>query len=97
MPAKPPQSQSQQTFCTAKVDDVPPQPTAAAPAAVDFQALATAQQSCPEMAAMSSSPSLQIVTRPAGDSQLLGDISTGTFRPLLPQSSAVFMRYIIQG
>jgi hypothetical protein len=33
---------------------------------------------------MSASPSLQIVRRPAGDTHLLGDISTGTFRPLVP-------------
>ena len=72
-------------LCTASDDDGPPQPPAAVPAAVDFQALAAAQQSCPEVAAMSSSPSLQIVTRvPAGDTHLLGDISTGTFRPLVP-------------
>jgi cleavage and polyadenylation specificity factor subunit 1 len=71
-------------LCTASSDARPPQPPAAGPAAIDFQALAAAQQSCPEVAAMSSSPSLQIVRRPAGDAHLLGDISTGTFRPLVP-------------
>jgi hypothetical protein len=71
-------------LCTESSDARPPQPPAAAPAAIDFQALAAAQQSCPEVAAMSSSPSLQTVRRPAGDAHLLGDISTGTFRPLVP-------------
>jgi hypothetical protein len=33
---------------------------------------------------MGSSPSLQNVSRPAGDTSLLGDISTGTFRLLVP-------------
>jgi hypothetical protein len=33
---------------------------------------------------MSNSPSLQIVSRQAGDTTILGDISTGTFRPLVP-------------
>ncbi len=69
-------------LCTASSDSRPPQPPAAAPVAIDFQALAAAQQSCPEAAAMSSSLSLQIVRRPAGDTHLLSDISTGMFRPL---------------
>ncbi len=84
MQAKQPKSQSQQTLCAASNNDGPPQAPATAPAAIDFQALAASQQSCPEVAAMSSSPSLQIVRRPAGDAHLLGDISTGTFRPLVP-------------
>jgi hypothetical protein len=68
-------------LCAANGDSQPP---TRPPAVVDFQALATAQQTCPEVAAMHSSPSLQIVMRPAGDTNLLGDISTGTFRPLVP-------------
>jgi hypothetical protein len=70
-------------LCAANGDSQsPPLPTRP-PVVVDFQALAAAQRTCPEVAAMHSSPSLQIV-RPAGDTNLLGDISTGTFRPLVP-------------
>ncbi len=65
-------------------DSKPPPPPTTTPAAVDFQALAAAQRTCPEVAAMHSSPSLQIVMRPGGDTNLLGDISTGTFCPLVP-------------
>jgi len=68
-------------LCAANGDTRPP-PPAAPP--IDFQAVAAAQQSCPEVVAMSNSPSLQIVSRPAGDTTILGDISTGTFRPLVP-------------
>jgi hypothetical protein len=42
---------------------------------------------------MQSSPSLQIVMRPAGDTNILGDISTGTFRPLVPP---VFRQTVIR-
>ena len=71
-------------LCAANGDSQPPPPPTGPPAAVDFQALAAAQRTCPEVVAMHSSPSLQIVMRPAGDTNLLGDISTGTFRPLVP-------------
>ncbi len=51
---------------------------------VDFSAMADAQRSCPEVAEMTSSPTLQITTQAVGDTTLLGDVSTGVFRPLLP-------------
>jgi hypothetical protein len=63
-------------------DGVRPPPPISPP--IDFQAIAAAQQTCPDVAAMSNSSSLQIVSRPAGDTSILGDISTGTFRPLVP-------------
>jgi hypothetical protein len=50
----------------------------------DYAAVAAAQASCPDVVSMQTSPSLQIVSRQAGGVELLGDISTGTFRPLLP-------------
>jgi hypothetical protein len=68
-------------LCAADDGVRPPPPT---PPPIDFQAVAAAQQTSPEVAAMSTSPSLQIVSRPAGDTTILGDISTGTFRPLVP-------------
>ncbi len=58
----------------------PPQP----PATLDFAAVAAAQSSCPDVASMHLSPSLQTVQQRVGGIQLLGDISTGVFRPFLP-------------
>jgi hypothetical protein len=60
---------------------------------VDFTKLAATQTSCPDVVSMSKSPSLNIVSRPVGDVQLLGDISTGIFRPLVP---AVFREQLIR-
>jgi len=51
---------------------------------LDFEAIAAAQPGCPDIAAMLRSSTLSIVTQQVGGAQLLGDISTGTFRPLLP-------------
>jgi hypothetical protein len=73
----------------------PPTPPAAAPPEasltavaaaqpLDFSALAAAQLSCPEVASMKASTALSIVSKPLGEHQLLGDVSTGEFRPLLP-------------
>ncbi len=58
----------------------------AVPAAqpLDFAALAAAQLSCPDVASMRASTALSIVSKPMGEHQLLGDVSTGEFRPLLP-------------
>ncbi len=50
----------------------------------DYAAVPAAQSSCPDVVSMQASPSLQIVSRQAGGVELLGDISTGTFHPLLP-------------
>jgi hypothetical protein len=76
------------------VEPIPPaslnfadQPSAQPPAAaavIDFAAIAAAQQSCPDVAAMRQSPSLSISSRDDSGTQLLGDVSTGTFRPLVP-------------
>ncbi len=52
--------------------------------AVDFSAMAAAQHSCPEEAEMMNSTTLQITTQAVGEVSLLGDISTGVFRPLVP-------------
>ncbi len=58
--------------------DAQPVPT------LDFAAVAAAQASCPDVVTMRGSTSLQTVQRPVGGVQLLGDISTGVFRPFLP-------------
>jgi cleavage and polyadenylation specificity factor subunit 1 len=47
----------------------------------------------PDVISMSNSPSLSIVSRPVSDTQLLGDVSTGIFRPLVP---APFREHIIR-
>jgi len=51
---------------------------------VNFLAMAAAQRSCPEVAKMMNSTTLQITTQAVGDDSLLGDVSTGVFRPLVP-------------
>ncbi len=51
---------------------------------VDFLVLAAAQRSCPEVAEMMNSTTLQITTQAVGDDTLLGDVSTGVLRPLVP-------------
>jgi hypothetical protein len=51
---------------------------------VDFTAIAAAQPSCPDVAAMRQSLSLSISSRDYRGTQLLGDVSTGTFCPLVP-------------
>jgi hypothetical protein len=51
---------------------------------VDFSAMAPAQCSCPEVAEMMNSTTLQITTQAIGDDSVLGDVSTGVFRPLVP-------------
>ena len=56
------------------------------PAPIDYTAMAAAQLSCPEVAALRTSSSLTIVTRDMEGQQLWGDTSTGTFRPLVPQA-----------
>jgi hypothetical protein len=59
---------------------------------IDFAAMAAAQRSCTEVAEMMNSTTLQITTQAVGDELLLGDISTGVFRPLVPiqHKEAVF-------
>jgi hypothetical protein len=67
----------------------PPRQTASPdPAAdvqpIDFTELAFAQPSCPDVQAMLVSPSLSVVSKKVGAVEVLGDVSTGIFRPLLP-------------
>jgi hypothetical protein len=72
----------------------PPTPPAAPPSAaslpavaavqpLDFAALAAAQLSCPDVASMRASTALSIISKPMGEHQLLGDVSTGEVRLLL--------------
>jgi hypothetical protein len=67
---------------------LPPQPAPPPPAAdaqpIDFLELSFAQLSCPDVQDMLVSPSLSVVSRKMGAADVLGDDSTGTFRPLLP-------------
>jgi hypothetical protein len=63
----------------------PVSPITAAPP-FDYAALAAAQESCPDIRTKQASPTLRIVSRQLNDAQLLGDISTGQFRPLLPDA-----------
>ena len=41
---------------------------------------------CPEVAALGANSSLRLVTQHVDGQLLLGDISTGTFKPVVPQS-----------
>jgi hypothetical protein len=54
------------------------------PSALDFTAVAAAQASCPDVATMRNSSTLQTVQWPVDGVQLLGHVSTGVFRPFLP-------------
>ncbi len=68
----------------------PPPPSAAPPPEttcqqIDYAAVALAQPSCPDVTQMLRSTSLQVTCREHHGHQLYGDISTGVFRPLLPQ------------
>jgi transposase InsO family protein len=49
-------------------------------------ALAEAQAACPDVAAMQQSSSLNITSQLVDGVQLFGDVSTGTFRPLVPRA-----------
>ena len=46
--------------------------------------MAAKQMLCKDMQVLRGSSTLRLVSRPEGDLQLLGDISTGIFRPLVP-------------
>jgi hypothetical protein len=54
---------------------------------IDFLELSFAQPSCPDVQAMLFSPSLSVVSKKVGPGEVLGDVSTGVFRPLLPARS----------
>jgi hypothetical protein len=70
-----------------------PFPAVAAAQPLDFASIAAAQSSCLDVASMRASTALSIVSKPMGEHQLLGDVSTGKFRPLLPPQfrSAAFL------
>jgi len=56
----------------------------ALPLSVDFEKMAIQQSLCPDVSALRTSPSLKISKIAAGNVLLLGDLSTGFFRPLVP-------------
>ncbi len=68
----------------------PPEPignVAAAVAAdpVDFEAMAAEQNSCAKMQRLLGTTSLKLTFCQAGAHRLAGDVSTGVFRPIVPQ------------
>ncbi len=56
--------------------------TAADP--VDFQEMAAEQSRCPETQRLLGGTSLKLAFRQTGAQRLAGDISTGTFHPIVP-------------
>jgi cleavage and polyadenylation specificity factor subunit 1 len=61
--------------CAAIVDKSP----------LDLKDMALHQILCPQVQALRSSPGLRIITQKVGDLDLIGDSSTGIFRPLVPR------------
>ena len=57
---------------------------AAATTPINHQEMALLQILCQETQQLCTSTALQVISRLEGDLQLLGNISTGTFRPLVP-------------
>jgi len=51
---------------------------------VNFSLIAAAQLTCPDVAAMKLLPSLSVVSQVVEGVEILGDVSTGVFRPLVP-------------
>ena len=62
---------------------------------INYSFLAQAQSTCPDVALMRQSQRLRIVSRPVEGEILLGDVSTGVFRPLLPRAFRVPLAYFI--
>jgi hypothetical protein len=52
---------------------------------LDLKNVALRQILCPQVQALRSSPGLSIITQKVGDLDLIGDSSTGIFRPLVPR------------
>ncbi len=52
---------------------------------LDLKDMALRQILCPQVQALRSSSGLCIITQKVGDLDLIGDSSTGTFRPLVPR------------
>jgi hypothetical protein len=68
----------------------PPEPTGNVAAAavadpVNFEAMAAKQNSCAETKRLLGGTSLKLAFRQAGAHPLDGDVSTGVFRPIVPQ------------
>jgi hypothetical protein len=55
-------------------------------APLDLKDMALRQVLCPQVQAFRSSPGLRIITQKVGVLDLIGDSSTGTFRPLVPET-----------
>jgi hypothetical protein len=55
---------------------------------LDLKDMALRQILCPQVQALRSSLGLHIITQKVGDLDLIGDSSTGTFRPLVPRDLA---------
>ncbi len=51
---------------------------------IDFMELSFTQPACPDVQAMLVSSSLSVVSKKVGAVEVLGDVSTGVFRPLFP-------------
>jgi hypothetical protein len=69
----------------------PPEPTGNVAAAavadpVNFEAMATEQNSCAQMQCLLGGTSLKLAFCQAGIHRLAGDVSTGVFRPIIPQN-----------
>ncbi len=71
-----------ESLSTASTGPVPP--TRYQPPVIDYAAMAAAQISCTDCSKMCDSRSLFITSRKVEGTELFGDISTGTFRPLVP-------------
>ena len=52
---------------------------------LDLKDMALRQILCPQVRALCSSPGLRIITQKVSDLDLIGDSSTGIFRPLVPR------------
>jgi len=76
-------------YCTEVSSSLPPISSLASlssPPGIDFQVMAEAQVTCPEVQRLLQSENLNISTFPVGNQELYCDISTGMPRPLVPTS-----------
>jgi hypothetical protein len=53
---------------------------------LDLKDMALRQILCPQVQALRSSPGLRIITQKGGNLDLIGNSSTGIFRPLVPRA-----------
>lgn len=90
-PKDPPAAtQTKPLHCAAILPDFVPA-AASSPSLPSSIQLAAAQAACASIAALRSSPSLQVEQRLSDGALLWGDVSTGPFRPLVPNN----LRHII--